>query len=78
MNWPALEPALAEVVDLQYFCGFPFQDCGDEGPSERTARRQWTKARAYLHAATRAHAADVGLIAGHSTGERAGSPRALI
>jgi RNA polymerase sigma factor (TIGR02999 family) len=46
------EPALAEVVDLKYFCGFSFEEIAAmKGLSERTVRRNWTKARAYLHAA---------------------------
>jgi len=44
-----VEPELAEVVDLKYFCGFSFEEiAGMKGLSERTVRRQWTKARAYL------------------------------
>jgi RNA polymerase sigma factor (TIGR02999 family) len=44
-----LEPELAEVVELKYFCGFSFQEiAGMRNVSERTVRRQWTKARAYL------------------------------
>ena len=50
----SLEPALAEIVDLKYFCGFSFDEIAAmKGTSERTVRRQWTKARAYLHAALR-------------------------
>jgi DNA-directed RNA polymerase specialized sigma24 family protein len=46
-----VEPMLAEVVDLKYFCGFSFEEIAAmKGLSERTVRRQWTKARAYLHA----------------------------
>jgi RNA polymerase sigma factor (TIGR02999 family) len=47
----SVEPALAEVVDLKYFCGFSFEEIAAmKGLSERTVRRQWTKARAYLRA----------------------------
>lgn len=50
----ALEPELAEVVDLKYFCGFSFEEiAGMKGLSERTVRRHWTKARAYLLATIR-------------------------
>jgi RNA polymerase sigma factor (TIGR02999 family) len=44
-----VEPVLAEVVDLKFFCGFSFEEIAAiKGLSERTVRRQWTKARAYL------------------------------
>src|SRR5262245_49919145 len=50
----SVEPILAEVVDLKYFCGFSFEEIAAmKGLSERTVRRYWTKARAYLHAALR-------------------------
>lgn len=46
----AAEPALAEVVDLKFFCGFSFAEIGAiRGVSERTVQRQWEKARIYLH-----------------------------
>ncbi len=46
----AVEPPLAQVVDLKFFCGFSFAEiAGLEGISERTVRRQWEKARIYLH-----------------------------
>jgi RNA polymerase sigma factor (TIGR02999 family) len=49
-----VEPPLAELVDLKYFCGFSFEEIAAmKGVSERTVRRQWTKARAFLHAAVR-------------------------
>jgi RNA polymerase sigma factor (TIGR02999 family) len=44
-----VDPALAGIVDLKYFCGFSFEEIAAmKGLSERTVRRQWTKARAYL------------------------------
>jgi RNA polymerase sigma factor (TIGR02999 family) len=50
----SVEAILAEVVDLKYFCGFSFDEIAAmKGLSERTVRRYWTKARAYLHAALR-------------------------
>jgi RNA polymerase sigma factor (TIGR02999 family) len=47
-----VEPILAEVVDLKYFCGFSFEEIAAmKGLSDRTVRRYWTKARVYLHTA---------------------------
>jgi len=44
------EPALAEVVDLKFFCGFSFPEIAAmRGVTERTAQRQWEKARLFLH-----------------------------
>jgi len=44
------DPLLSEVVDLKFFCGFTFAEIGAmKGISERTAQRQWEKARIYLH-----------------------------
>ncbi|HZT72665.1 MAG TPA: ECF-type sigma factor [Terriglobales bacterium] len=46
------EPALAEIVDLKFFCGFTFAEIGAmHGVSERTVQREWDKARIYLHSA---------------------------
>jgi len=46
----AVEPALAEVVDLKFFCGFSFAEIAAmRGMSERTVQRHWEKARIYLH-----------------------------
>ena len=51
----AIDAALAEVVDLKFFCGFSFGEiAGMRGVSERTVQRQWDKARIYLHGALRA------------------------
>jgi len=48
----ALEPALAEIVDLKFFCGFTLADIARmKGLSERTVQRQWDKARVFLHRA---------------------------
>jgi RNA polymerase sigma factor (TIGR02999 family) len=45
----AVDPALAEVVDLKFFCGFSLVEiAGMRGVSERTVQRQWEKARIYL------------------------------
>lgn len=44
------EPALAEIVDLKFFCGFSFAEIAAmRDVSERTIQRQWEKARIYLH-----------------------------
>lgn len=49
-----VDPALAEIVDLKFFCGFSFADiAGMRGVSERTVQRQWDKARIYLHGSLR-------------------------
>ena len=43
------DPALAEVVDLKYFCGFSFREIAAvRGVSERTVQRDWEKARLIL------------------------------
>lgn len=50
------EPGLAEIVDLKFFCGFSFAEIAAmKSISERTAQRQWEKARVYLHRSIRAH-----------------------
>jgi len=44
-----VDPALAETVDLKFFCGFSFAEIGAmRGVSERTVQRAWEKARVYL------------------------------
>ncbi len=53
-----VDPALAQVVDLKYFCGFSFAEIAAlRGLSERTVQRHWEKARIYLHGALRNAAA---------------------
>ena len=45
----AVDPRLAEVVDLKYFCGFSFAEIAAlRGASERTVQRDWEKARLVL------------------------------
>lgn len=45
-----LDPPLADVVDLKFFCGFSVVEIARmRGVSERTVQRQWEKARAFLH-----------------------------
>lgn len=44
------EPALAEIIDLKFFCGFSFVEIAAMmDVSERTVQRNWEKARIYLH-----------------------------
>ena len=46
----ALDPALAQVVDLKFFCGFEMAEIAAlQGVSERTVHRQWDKAKAMLY-----------------------------
>ena len=61
-----VEPALAEIIDLKFFCGFSFAEIAAmRSVSERTIQRNWEKGRLYLHhaigtalpTATSAHAA---------------------
>ena len=50
-----VEPSLAEVVDLKFFCGFSFGEIAAmRNVSERTVQRNWEKARIYLHRKIRA------------------------
>jgi len=45
-----LDPTLAEVVDLRFFCGFTMAEIAAQlGVSERTVQRQWEKARGLLY-----------------------------
>jgi RNA polymerase sigma factor (TIGR02999 family) len=47
-----VDPVLAQVVDLKFFCGFSFAEIAAmRGLSERTVQRHWEKARLYLHEA---------------------------
>lgn len=44
------DPALAQVVDLKFFCGFSLREIATmRGVSERTVQRDWEKARIFLH-----------------------------
>jgi RNA polymerase sigma factor (TIGR02999 family) len=61
-----VEPDLAQIIDLKFFCGFSFAEIAAmRGVSERTIQRNWEKGRLYLHhamgsarpAAPNAHAA---------------------
>jgi RNA polymerase sigma factor (TIGR02999 family) len=45
----ALEPELAQIVDLKFFCGFSLAEIARmKDISERTAQRHWEKARLML------------------------------
>jgi len=49
-----VEPELATLVDLKFFCGFSFAEIGTmQMISERTVQRKWEKARIYLHQSIR-------------------------
>ena len=46
----AVEPRLAELVELRFFGGLNFEELAEAtGTSERTLKRNWTKARAFLY-----------------------------
>jgi RNA polymerase sigma factor (TIGR02999 family) len=50
----AAEPALAELVELKFFCGFDFAEIAAmRGVSERTVQRDWAKARLFLRSTLR-------------------------
>lgn len=54
----AVEPDLAEIVELKFFCGFSFIEIAAmRGVSERTIQRSWEKGRLYLHHAMGAETA---------------------
>jgi RNA polymerase sigma factor (TIGR02999 family) len=44
-----IEPEIAHIVDLKFFCGFTFGEIAElRGVSERTVQRHWDKARIFL------------------------------
>jgi DNA-directed RNA polymerase specialized sigma24 family protein len=46
----AIEPGLAELVDMHFFCGFTFSEIASlRDVSPRTVQRDWRKARLLLH-----------------------------
>jgi RNA polymerase sigma factor (TIGR02999 family) len=50
----AVEPSLAQVVDLKFFCGFTLLEIAEmQSVTERTVQRHWDKARIYLHRSLR-------------------------
>jgi RNA polymerase sigma factor (TIGR02999 family) len=45
-----VDPSLAEVVDMKFFCGFSVPEIAAmSATSVRTVHRRWEKARLYLH-----------------------------
>jgi RNA polymerase sigma factor (TIGR02999 family) len=45
-----VDPDLAQIIDLKFFCGFSFTEIAAmRGVSERTIQRNWEKGRMYLH-----------------------------
>ena len=45
----AVEPALAELVELKFFCGVTLTEIASmRNVSERTVQRDWNKARLFL------------------------------
>lgn len=54
-----VDPSLAELVDLKFFCGFSVGEIAAmRNVSESTVQRSWEKARAYLHRNLRAARGD--------------------
>lgn len=52
-----VDPLLAQIVDLKFFCGFTFAEIAAmRGLSERTVQRHWDKARLFLHDALQSDA----------------------
>ena len=48
----SIDPDLAQVVDLKFFCGFTLAEVARmQGVSPRTAQRRWDQARLLLHRA---------------------------
>lgn len=65
----AVEPRLAQLVDLKFFCGFSFAEIAELlGTSERTAQRDWDKARILL----RRYLGDQDQVSAADAGEDAG------
>ena len=51
----ALDPSLAQIVEMRYFAGYSEAEIAElTEQSERTVRRQWEKARAFLLATLQA------------------------
>ena len=51
----SVDPMLADVVDLKFFCGFSVPEIAAmKRVSERTIERSWQKARLFLHRTVRA------------------------
>ncbi len=61
-----VEPGLAEIIDLKFFCGFSFGEIAAmRGVSERTVQRNWEKGRLYLHHAIQSERPPVSAHASH-------------
>jgi len=55
-KFAALDPEKAELVKLRYFVGMTIEQAAEAlGISERTAKRYWAFARAWLHEEIKAH-----------------------
>lgn len=64
-----VEPNLAEIIDLKFFCGFSFAEIAAmRGVSERTIQRNWEKGRLYLHHAI--DSADATPLSTHAANQR--------
>ena len=47
----SFDPRLSSLVELRFFAGMGLEEAGEKlGMSERTLKRDWRKARAFLHA----------------------------
>jgi RNA polymerase sigma factor (TIGR02999 family) len=54
-----VQPDLAGIVDLKFFCGFSFPEIAAmRSVTERTVQRQWEKARLFLYHSIRADLSD--------------------
>jgi RNA polymerase sigma factor (TIGR02999 family) len=52
LSLEAVDPELAELVDMRYFGGYTEVEIAElQGVTERTVRRRWDKARAWLYVA---------------------------
>ena len=48
----AIDPELAELVEMRYFGGYSETEIAElQGITDRTVRRRWDKARAWLYVA---------------------------
>ena len=52
LDLEAVDPELAELVDMRYFGGYSETEIAElQGVTDRTVRRRWDKARAWLYVA---------------------------
>ena len=49
-----VDPALAQLVDLHFFCGSSLAEVAEFRVSERTIQREWRKVRLLLYRAIQA------------------------